>query len=165
MDIELEKVTGEGRIALRHLFELAAYDLSELSGSDIHECGRFITNPAIIDWFDDPNYSPFFIRANGRLAGFVIIKYIVEEEIYYLNHFFVLRKYRNQHIGKQAASMAFDRFEGYWRVSQFDWNLPAQKFWRKVLASYTNGTYTETRRKDNKGPMQEFKADWSTPVK
>ncbi len=42
------------------------------------------------------------------------------------------------------------------RVSQFDWNIPAQFFWRKVIKEYTNDRYIETRRKDNKGPVQEF---------
>jgi predicted acetyltransferase len=155
--IELEKITEDGLIALKNLFELGAYDLSELSGANINENGMYLAdNKFFKEWHEDPNYYLFFIRVDGSLAGFVVIKHIVEEDIYYLNHFFILRKFRKQNIGKQAAILAFDLFAGNWRVSEFDWNTPAQIFWRKVLTHYTNDKFTDTRRKDNKGPAQEF---------
>ncbi|WP_164821437.1 hypothetical protein [Paenibacillus koleovorans] len=41
-------------------------------------------------------------------------------------------------------------------MSEFDWNTPAQDFWRKVVKDYTGDRYMEMRRKDGKGPSQEF---------
>lgn len=72
------------------------------------------------DWFEDDNYDLCFIRANEELAGFVIIKRILEEDMSYLNHFFVLRKYRRKQVGKQAEIKAFNMYHGNWRVSEFD---------------------------------------------
>ncbi|WP_219838325.1 GNAT family N-acetyltransferase [Paenibacillus sp. R14(2021)] len=142
---------------LKNLFEFAAYDLSELSCTSINESGSYLLNLNVKDWIDDDNYDLYFIRANEELAGFVIIKRILEEDMYYLNHFFILRKYRGKQVGKQAAIKAFNTYHGNWRVSEFDWNTPAQIFWRKVIKAYTNDEFTENRRKDNKGPAQEFK--------
>lgn len=156
MVIELEKVKEDELLALKNLFELCAYDLSELTGTNVSENGIYFTNNKLKDWYDDPNYCLFFIRVDRSLAGFVVIKQIVEEDIYYLNHFFILRKFRKQNIGMKAAILAFDLFAGNWRVSEFDWNISAQIFWRKVLTRYTNDKYIETRRKDNNGPAQEF---------
>lgn len=156
MIVELERITEEGLDALKNLIEFAAYDLSELNRSNINEKGSYISNLNYRDWYEDPNYNLCFIRVDGELAGFVIIKYLSEEEIYYLNHFFILRKYRRNNIGKQAAIKAFRLYMGKWRVSEFDWNTPAQIFWRKVIKEYTNDQYHEIRRKDNKGPAQEF---------
>ncbi|WP_164779504.1 GNAT family N-acetyltransferase [Paenibacillus kobensis] len=156
MVLELEQISTERLPALKNLFELVAYDLSEFGGTDVNENGLYVTNLNLKDWHEDPNYRLYFITVSGNLAGFVIIKYLVEKDTYYLNHFFVLRKYRKQNIGKQAAIKAFDLFAGNWRVSEFDWNMPAQLFWRKVISSYTDENFTERRRADDKGPMQEF---------
>lgn len=156
MVVELQEISLEGLDTLNNLLEFAAYDLSELNNSKINDNGSFILNLNCRDWIDDPSYDLYFIRADGNLAGFVIIKRLLEEDIYYLNHFFILRNYRRKRIGEQAAIKTFDLFCGNWRVSQFDWNIPAQTFWRNVIKVYTDNSYIEIRRKDNRGPAQEF---------
>jgi len=155
--VELDRITEIGLDTLKNLIEFVAYDLSELNGSDISEEGSFVPSLNLRDWYESQNYDLFFIRVDGKIAGFVIIKNIVEEGIYYLNHFFILKKFRKKNVGKEAAFKAFNLYAGNWRVSEFDWNVPAQIFWRKVVNEYTNGQFTDTRRKDNKGPAQEFK--------
>lgn len=154
MELTLEMIEENGISTLNHLVELASYDLSEWSGRNINENGLFAENFNSQIWFEDDNFKPFYIRVNGDLAGFVIIRRIEEEQLMYLNHFFVLRRYRRQSIGKNAAMQAFDRFPGQWRVRQFDWNIPAQRFWRSVVTEYTNDNYTETINKDR--ISQEF---------
>lgn len=156
MAVVLEKVTEDGLMALKNLCELGAYDLSELNGINVNENGTYLKNNNCKNWYEDPIYDLYFIRVDEILAGFVIIKNMIEEDLYYLNHFFILRKFRKQYIGKEAAIMAFNLYVGNWRVSQFDWNTPAQIFWRKVVRDYTSDNYVETRRKDDKGPAQEF---------
>ncbi|KRE45526.1 GNAT family N-acetyltransferase [Paenibacillus sp. Soil522] len=156
MEVTIVKIEENGLGSLNNLVELAAYDLSELSGNDINENGLFVTNFDSRNWYEDDNFHLYFIRVDGTLAGFVIIRMILEENIVYLNHFFILRKFRRQNIGKKAATEVFNLFAGNWRVSQFDWNIPAQIFWRKIINEYTNDNFTEIRRKDNKGPSQEF---------
>jgi len=156
LSVSLERVNEEELITLNRLVELAAYDLSEFNGSNINEYGLFLSDFDSKSWFDNPNSSLYFIRVEGALAGFLIIKKIIEENIYYLNHFFILKRFRRKNIGKDAAIKAFNLLKGDWRVSEFDWNTPAQSFWRKVIKDYTNNKFSETRRKDNKGPAQEF---------
>ena len=155
MELRLEKIEKNGISTLNHLVELASYDLSEWSGRNINENGLFVDNFNSQIWFEDDNFKPFYIRVEGNLAGFVIIRRI-DEQLMYLNHFFVLRKYRRQSIGSQAAIQAFDRYPGQWRVNQFDWNIPAQNFWRRVIKDYTNDNYTETRNNDNNRISQQF---------
>ncbi|MBD3919496.1 GNAT family N-acetyltransferase [Paenibacillus sp. PR3] len=156
VSVSLEHVTEDGLAALSRLLELVAYDLSELSGANINENGLYVTHLDIQSWYEDPNHDLYFIRADDALAGFVVIKYLVEESSYYLNHFFILRKYRRQGVGRKAAVMAFDRYIGQWRVSQFDWNVPAQQFWRRVIQEYSSEPIVETRRADDKGPVQHL---------
>jgi predicted acetyltransferase len=154
--IQLERISSDGLDALNHLFELAAYDLSELSGANMNDNGRYLKGLDVRGWYDDSDYDLYFVRVDAVLAGFVVIKYLREEDTHYLNHFFILRKFRRQGVGMEAAILAFNMYIGNWRVSEFDWNRPAQLFWRKVIRAYTNNQFVETRRKDNKGPAQEF---------
>lgn len=156
LNVTLEKIEETGLSALNKIIELAAYDLSELSGTDINEAGIYVTNFDSRSWYEDSHFHLYFIRVNGMLAGFIVIRMLSEENIIYLNHFFILRKFRRKNVGKIAAISAFNLFAGNWRVSQFDWNIPAQLFWRKTINEYTSSNYSEMRRKDNNGPSQQF---------
>ncbi|GMK37201.1 acetyltransferase [Paenibacillus sp. CCS19] len=156
VSVELKRVTVDELNLLRNLFELTAYDLSELSGANILDNGQFIANLDVRIWYEDPHYDLLLIRVDEAIAGFVVIKNLVEEQAYYLNHFFVLRKFRRKRVGKRAAIMAFDRYIGKWQVSQFDWNEPAQQFWRRVIQDYVSDPMVEARRADDKGPLQHF---------
>ena len=55
--------------------------------------------------------------------------------------FFVMKKYRRKGVGKVAAMKVFDMFPGGWEISQWNNNLPAQKFWEEVVKDYTDGKY------------------------
>ena len=52
-----------------------------------------------------------------------------------------MKKYRHKGVGRTASMKIFDMFPGGWEISQWTNNLPAQNFWRKVIAEYTNGKY------------------------
>ncbi|PWV95235.1 acetyltransferase (GNAT) family protein [Paenibacillus cellulosilyticus] len=156
MAVSLERISLDGLDTLKNLFELVAYDLSEWSGANINDNGLYLTSLDVRSLVDDSDYDLFFVRVDAVLAGFVVVKYLREEDLYYLNHFFILRKFRRQGVGKEAAIMVFDLHIGKWRVSEFEWNTPAQHFWIKVIRDYTMDQFVETRRKDNKGPAQEF---------
>lgn len=52
-----------------------------------------------------------------------------------------MKKYRKKGIGRTAAVSIFDMFRGGWEISVWTNNLPAQSFWSKVIAEYTNGKY------------------------
>jgi predicted acetyltransferase len=86
----------------------------------LSEKGSYIWNLNYREWYENPNYDLFFIRVERELAGFVIIRHLVEEDVYYLNHFSVLKKFRRKSIGKEAATQAFNLYKGRWRVSEFD---------------------------------------------
>jgi predicted acetyltransferase len=159
MGLTIYPITEDEVTVIQNLFEFAVYDLSELNNANIKKSGLFEPKINAAELYKDNNCYIYTIQVDDQLAGFVIVKYIKEEQLYYLNHFFILRKYRKQGIGRRAACEVFDRFKGSWRVSQFEWNMLEQLFWRNVLDQYTKGAYTEARRADDKGPAQQFRND------
>ncbi|MDN4074889.1 GNAT family N-acetyltransferase [Fictibacillus terranigra] len=84
----------------------------------------------------------------GIRAGFALIR--KQHGIYHMSEFFVLKKYRKQGIGKEAAFAVFQQFPGDWDIAQIPQNKPAQAFWTNIIHDYTNGDFADQfSHKDN----------------
>jgi len=154
MNITLEKANANDKDTVSRLFQLFAHDTSELSGMDIGDDGLYHGLNDMDDYTSKENYRTYLIKADHMLAGVAVVRF--DDDANYLRHFFVLRKFRSKKIGFKSASMIFDLFQGKWRVSTMDYNIPAIKFWDKVCNAYSNNEYCTMRRDDNKGPQYEF---------
>ncbi|WP_442950922.1 hypothetical protein [Paenibacillus sp. An7] len=55
------------------------------------------------------------------------------QETNVMSDFFVLRKYRGEGVGKQAAFDIFDKFPAACEIRQTQRNHPANQFWNKVI--------------------------------
>lgn len=144
MNISVEPILVEQKSVLMQMMELYTYDFSIFSDDDINEYGYF-GYPHIDDYWNEKGRYPFFIRVDGKLAGLVLVRSCCEytnlSNPHNIAEFFVMKKYRKKGVGKEAAIKIFDMFPGGWEISQWMNNLPAQSFWNKVVAEYTNGKY------------------------
>lgn len=70
--------------------------------------------------------------------------------------FYVVPEHRRQDVGRHAACALFDRFPGRWEVAQLRQNIPAQRFWRRVIRDYTGGAFEEHDEDSDQwdGPIQ-----------
>lgn len=161
MDVDLQPATEADKPVLRQLMELYMYDFSEWEEWDVNEEGRF-ASPHLDRYWNESDRYPFLIRADGKLAGFVLLNrrshLVPHGEAMVVAEFFVMRRYRRQGVGRHAAAQAFDRFPGAWEVGQIAENTGAQAFWREVIGTYTGGRYVETALDDERwrGPIQSF---------
>jgi len=159
MDIKLEKSTINQKSILRNLLELYNYDFTEFDPDDVDEHGLYGYKYLDHYWTEADRY-PFLIKVNGKLAGFVLVRKkgtnSSNYSIYSIAEFFVMKKYRKAGVGKKVANLVFDMFEGEWKVGQIESNVPAQRFWRKVISEYTTGKFEEVREADWDGPIQRF---------
>jgi predicted acetyltransferase len=146
--IELVEVKETEKSVLRHLMELYAYDFSEFDNADVNEHGLYGYTYFDYYWTEDTRH-PFFIKVDGKLAGFVLISeycYLVRDPgTKSITEFFVMRKYRRNGVGKSAAVQVFDRFPGKWEVIQHGGNEPSKFFWESVIREYTNGNYRQSK--------------------
>ena len=144
MDIKLEPIKIEQKSVFVQMMELYNYDFSEFSGDDINEYGYFGYS-RIDDYWNEEGRYPFFIRADGKLAGLILIRSCSEyndiPDPHNIAEFFVMKKYRGKGVGKTAAKMIFDMFRGGWEVSYWKNNIPAKHFWENVISEYTAGNY------------------------
>lgn len=141
------RIASEAEKPLLHrMMELYQYDFSEFQGTDLDEQGQY-GYPYLDTYWTEPNRKAFLARVEGKPAGFALVHpytYLPENHTA-MAEFFVLKKYRQQGIGRQLAAHVFDVIPSKWEVDQLLNNLPAQQFWRKVIHQYTAGDFTETR--------------------
>jgi predicted acetyltransferase len=127
--VELEPVSYADKTVLRQLCEFYIYDYSEYMGWDVDEHGTF--GYRFIDhYWTDPDRHPLFIRVDGRLAGFALVR---AGDPHDMAEFFVMRKYRRTGVGAEAARQVFASFAGAWQVRQIAENVAATAFWRATI--------------------------------
>ncbi len=155
MDVGISLIAESDKPVLRNLLDLYLYDLSVFTEIEMNSHGLFEYRRLDQYWLDESCH-PLFIRADDRIAGFVLVhKYgLLGDNRNVIAEFFVLNKYRKQGVGKRAAALAFGMFPGQWEVSQLPRNQPAQQFWRNVVSELTNCNYKETLL--NGRPVQYF---------
>ena len=151
MTVTLDPIRIEQKSVLMQMMELNSYDFSEFTGEDISEYGYY-GYAHIDDYWNEAGRYPFFIRADGKLAGLVLIRSCSEYSDLPRPHcvaeFFVMRKYRRHGVGLAAATQVFSRFPGGWEVSVLLNNHAALAFWESVIRGCTQGDYAAFSTRD-----------------
>jgi predicted acetyltransferase len=160
-NIEIGPATVDERPIMRHMMELYQYDFSEFDGSDLGPMGLY-DYPYLDHYWVEPERSPFLVRVNGSLAGFVLVaryNYLTgQKDTWVLAEFFIMRKYRHKGVGEYVARYIFNQFPGNWQVAEISENLSATVFWRKVITRYTHANFQERDLNNDHwhGPVQTF---------
>ena len=161
MDIRVVEARLDQKPVLHRLMQLYLHDSSEFTGDDLSRDGEFRYRYFEEYWQESDRF-PFLIYYGANLAGFVLVNthtVVLEQgEGRAIAEFFVMRKYRRQGVGRQAAFYAFDRFPGLWEIRENIDNLAGQEFWRRIIGEYTGGEYSETAldTPNWNGPIQTF---------
>ena len=128
-EVEVVAAAVADKSVLRNLLELYLHDFSEMTASDVDEHGLFGYGH-LDGYWTEPGRHPFLIRADGRLAGFALVRSGVPHD---MAEFFVLRKYRRGGVGLLAARALFAMFPGEWQVREITANTGATAFWRRAI--------------------------------
>ncbi len=158
--VTLEPITRNQRPLLEEMLHDYLAELSPMTGDQPDSDGRYTYFYLPRYWIEGGRH-PYFIRAAGELAGLALVRTLKmrPDPVYQLAEFYVQPPYRRQGVGRAAACSLFDQWPGRWHVGQMEENTAAQTFWRRVIADYTGGNYTESWDPASEGPGQSF----STP--
>lgn len=158
--IQIVEVEEEEARTLDRMLDYYCYDYSEFDRADILDSGSYEYIDVTTYLQQETNY-PYFITYNDEYAGFALVQKKTDETgiYWYLQDYFIMRKYRQYGLGRRVATKLFDHFEGEWEVRQDATNEPAQAFWERVIGAYTNDSYRSIRRSGWDGPIQRFVAD------
>ncbi len=94
-------------------------------------------------WFGDPNAWPLIIAQSRVPVGFAMVARAGATADYRMGEFFIDRKHRGLGLGRSAVQLILDRFAGRWEINEYQRNPAAVTFWRRVVTSYTGGSFQE----------------------
>ncbi len=144
--------SAEDRNWIRGVYPAYLEDLSMLNTGIFPIMGEFgEREPDLLArWFADDRSHPLLILKEGRPAGFALVvrpqarvSGMKPAPDYHLSEFFIDQRYRKLGVGREAATLIFNRFAGQWEVTEYMRNTGAVAFWRRVLGTYVAGRYTE----------------------
>ena len=92
-------------------------------------------------YFNDPLLNKYFIEADGKTIGFIILQYVdvvfgVTKPIWYIVEFYILPEHRR--MGYGAVTIKF--FLGFYKKDFFYYvlkeNIPAKRFWEGITKTF-----------------------------
>ncbi len=104
------------------------------------------------NWFSNDQSHPLVVLKGADPVGFALV---TRPRIpaagepaadYRMSEFFVRKQYRRVGMGRDAATLIFDRFAGNWEIVEYLRNPGAVAFWRRVLAVYCAGRLSPSAR-------------------
>lgn len=143
--VVLEPVGAERAETLQNLFQLYVHDFTDFWTErrvELGEDGRFPPYPPLETYWTDPTRQALLIRADGALAGFVLLdrhSHAGRYTDHNVGEFFVARHYRREGVGRAAALAAIATRPGQWEIAVARRNVGAQAFWRGVAAAVAAG--------------------------
>jgi len=143
LNIELVPVDVSEKEILRNLLEKYDYEFSQYDQRDVNNLGLYGYDYLDYYWTEEGRHA-FFIKVDGKLAGFVMINTYLEVEAatdHTVAEFSVMHKYRGRGVGRYAAFRVFDMFPGKWQLKRHPKNLGSVHFWNKIVSEYTGGDF------------------------
>jgi predicted acetyltransferase len=104
------------------------------------------------NWFANDQSHPLVILRGMDLVGFALVtrpRIPAAGETaadFHMSEFFVRKAHRREGIGRNAATLIFDRFAGDWEIVEYLRHPGSVAFWRRVLTTYSKGKFTERSR-------------------
>ena len=156
--IVVRQASTEDRLPLYRMLELYQHDLSDIWDQDLDLHGEY--GYALDRFWREKNCHPFVVTVDGNYAGFALVDTAVKvgSEGYWMDQFFILKKYRRLGTGRVLAQQVLDALPGPWEAGQMLGNSAAQAFWRATIAGYTQNNYSESTLLGNRweGVVQSF---------
>ena len=104
------------------------------------------------NWFSNDQSHPLLILKGSDSVGFALVTRpripAAGEKAadYRMSEFFIRMQYRRGGIGRDAATLIFDRFAGDWEIVEYMLHPGSVAFWRNVVTRYSAERVTERSR-------------------
>lgn len=158
MNVLCRRARPEDFPALQQMLELYQYELSDIWHQDLDAEGRFGYD--LSRHAQGERFHAHVVLSAGAYAGFALVApaCVTRQDGFWMEQFFILKKYRRAGMGVELAQHVFRAHPGHWEVGQMHANTAAQAFWRRVIAQVTEGQFSETRVTEGwwQGLVQQF---------
>lgn len=158
MTIIFRQARGHDFPAIARMLELYQYELSDHWDQELDPAGEYGYD--LTRHMHAATSFAYIALARDHPAGFALVApaCVTRNEGCWMEQFFVLGRYRRAGVGRSFARHVFGRHPGPWEVGELAENLPAQRFWRAVIAEVTGDAFTEVNVTGGwwRGVVQQF---------
>lgn len=144
--------------ALQELLEFHQYELSDIWHQDLDAKGRYGYD--LSRHGQGIRFHAHVALYDTQYAGFALVApaAVTRTEGYWMEQFFIMKRYRRCGAGASLARHVFASHPGLWEVGQMPTNAQARKFWRRIIAEITDGRFTELQGTQGwwQGTVQQF---------
>ncbi len=102
----------------------------------------FYNAPHLDDYFTDKERFPYFIYADGALAGFALVYKRAEapEPLdWTIAEFFIAYPYRRKGVGTFVMEELFRQYKGEWQIKYHSKNVGSEIFRHKIASEASGG--------------------------
>lgn len=114
MNIEITRINKEQKDKFLNLYNLYLYDLSQYTGEDPKENGKFDSTNTYL-YLERDELHPFFIMYEEKTIEFILIcspPFVSERADYIVQELFLLKKYRGMNIASKGIEKVLVQFTG-----------------------------------------------------
>lgn len=128
-----------------NLMQLYLHDSSEFDSTEPSAHGLF-DFPWLDSYFTALGREAYLISVGGRPAGFALTRCDVEGDdgAWNLSEFFVVRGHRGHGVAARAVRLVLRRHPGPWTLSYLVANVPAARFWPRLIDAVASGPVVRT---------------------
>ncbi|MDR3301011.1 MAG: GNAT family N-acetyltransferase [Spirochaetaceae bacterium] len=151
MEIIVEKITEDKKQILSQMLK----EMKDIPDEEEYQ--------HLDDYWTNADYIPYFILADGEIAGFVLLdKYFwilpKEKTNYGVAEIYIQPDMRRKGIATAAMFRIFELYPGNWEIRPLDGSAEARAFWEHTLEMYTCGNYKTTCFGKYKRPLYTLQA-------
>jgi len=146
VEIEVTAAALEEKATLLNLVKMYCYEWSQYNKLGVDAKGEYAFERHIPKFWEKPRHHPYLVRADGELAGFVLVDDdfdLYPDYDHAMSEFFVMHKFRRAGAGRRAAHAVFRLLPGRWEIKTHPANTTSIKFWKSVVGEYAKGDYVE----------------------
>lgn len=123
------------------------YEFTNILDFNLNDEGFYTFDNFSLYWTDANKY-PFLVYVDGEIAGFVLVQkgspISDDKDIWDIDEFFVMRKFRRQGVGVSIVNLIWQRFKGPWQVRVLHKNTEALKFWEYAIHKFAGDQLNKT---------------------
>ena len=138
-ELQTTRASPEDNLILANLLNHYVYDMAEWFDISADQNGFYSYE---LDGIWTDRFLFYIARLDTVPIGFALVEQI--GDLQDLKEFFIVRRYRRSRFGRNLCEYVCNAHPGNWQVRVFGGNRPAVPFWNRVIAGYTNDSYTKT---------------------
>lgn len=158
MNVVIQPAPVDAKSLIEDMLQPYFAELEQFASIGTNEHGRYEYDYLDAYWSEPGARHPFLVKVDGNIAGFTLVNQysrLGNPASHSIAEFYVCPEFRWSGVGTEVAAQTFGLFPGSWEVGVLEQNLPARRFWDRVIHGLASGD-VQVHNDVWKGPVFSF---------